>query len=157
MAISRPVLIGVVVLAAIVIGAYLLYGGGGVPYSPYGAPAAETTPAEETPPAQETPAAGEVVEIQIEGTEWKLIPAEVEVSEGVRVKITFRNTGTYPHALVIENPDTGFRVASEVIGPGQETVFEFDAPESGTYVLYCPVGNHRQLGMEGTFTVTGGS
>jgi uncharacterized cupredoxin-like copper-binding protein len=41
-----------------------------------------------------------------------------------------------------------------VIPVGQEGYFVFTAPsEPGDYAFWCHVGEHKELGMEGTMTV----
>ena len=39
------------------------------------------------------------------------------------------------------------------LSPGQSGVLTVDLSKPGTYEFYCPVGNHREQGMEGTITV----
>jgi plastocyanin len=68
-----------------------------------------------------------------------------------QVTIEFSNTSDTPHAVEIE----GNGIEEET-----ETVTAADAPpltvdlQPGTYTFYCPVGNHRADGMEGTLTVS---
>jgi plastocyanin len=76
-------------------------------------------------------------------------PKTLSVKEGERVKITFRNTGG-THDLRID----GYDVGTKVIQAGQSESFEFVANEAGTFEYYCSVGNHREMGMVGTLTVT---
>ena len=42
---------------------------------------------------------------------------------------------------------------TETIGPGESASVTVDL-ESGTYEMYCPIGNHRDLGMTGEVTVS---
>ena len=65
------------------------------------------------------------------------------------VTFTYDNPSQVPHAFEVE----GNGVEEET-----ETITESDASvavdlEAGTYTYYCPVGSHRQAGMEGTLTV----
>jgi plastocyanin len=66
------------------------------------------------------------------------------------ISVEFANDSQVPHAAEIE----GNGVEEET-----ETVTGRDAPPltvelpAGTYTIYCPVGNHREAGMEATLTV----
>lgn len=55
-----------------------------------------------------------------------------------------------PHTVAIEG--SGVDEAGEVVQPGSEATVTAEV-EAGEYTFYCPVGNHRQQGMEGTLTV----
>jgi plastocyanin len=65
------------------------------------------------------------------------------------VTFTYSNPSQVPHAFEVE----GNGVEEET-----DTITESEASvtvqlEAGEYVFYCPVGQHRQAGMEGTLTV----
>ena len=112
------------------------------------------TPAEKevTPPAGPTGAdtkAAKVNEFTIEGSEFKFSPSTISVSKGDKVKITFKNTGTVVHNLVID----GLGVSTKTIPNGQTDTVEFTADKTGTFEFYCSVDAHRQKGMEGKATV----
>jgi uncharacterized cupredoxin-like copper-binding protein len=55
-----------------------------------------------------------------------------------------------PHAIEIEGE--GVEQESATIEPGAVTTVRANL-RPGTYTFYCPVGDHRQQGMEGTLTV----
>jgi plastocyanin len=65
------------------------------------------------------------------------------------VTIKLVNESSVPHAVEVEG--NGVEEESETI-TGSETELTVDL-EAGEYVFYCPVGQHRQNGMEGTLTV----
>jgi uncharacterized cupredoxin-like copper-binding protein len=56
-----------------------------------------------------------------------------------------------PHAIEIEG--NGVEEETETIQPGGRASVTVDL-RPGRYEFYCPVGNHRQQGMEGTLTVS---
>lgn len=56
-----------------------------------------------------------------------------------------------PHAVEIEGE--GVEEESPTIQPGTETADVTANLRPGTYTFYCPIGDHRQQGMEGTLTV----
>jgi len=108
-----------------------------------------------TPEATQEPAAagggggGEAVQVSAPADgSLKFDQAELTAKAG-EVTFTFSNPSSVPHALEIE----GNGVEEET-----ETITGSDAPltvdlEPGTYTYYCPVGQHRSAGMEGTLTV----
>jgi plastocyanin len=66
------------------------------------------------------------------------------------VKVVFDNPSSVPHGVTITG--SGTDAASDVI-TGAETSFTV-ALKPGKYSFYCPVGDHRAEGMEGTITVS---
>jgi plastocyanin len=75
-------------------------------------------------------------------------PAELTAPAG-EVSIELVNESSTPHAVEVEG--NGVEEESETI-TGGNTTLTVDL-EPGEYVYYCPVGNHRGGGMEGTLTV----
>ena len=118
-----------------------------------GGNAESTTP----PPAETTPAdtgaaasgggggGGEKVSL----TEFKITPKDATVKAG---KVTFdvSNDGGVPHALEIEG--NGTEEKTDILTGGQSATLEANL-KPGKYEWYCPVGDHRSEGMEGTLTV----
>ena len=79
------------------------------------------------------------------GGEVSWEPADLSASAG-SVTIKLVNESDNPHAVEIEG-----KGESETI-TASETELTVDL-EAGEYTFYCPVGQHRQNGMEGTLTV----
>ena len=75
-------------------------------------------------------------------------PGELSAPAG-SVTITLVNESDTPHAVEVEG--NGVEEESDVVTGGQ-TDLSVDL-EAGEYTFYCPVGSHRQQGMEGTLTV----
>jgi plastocyanin len=92
--------------------------------------------------------------VSISATEFKFDPANPQVKAGT-VEFKLTNDGQAPHALEVEGP--GGEAETKTLQPGQSATLDADLGRAGKYTMYCPVGNHRQQGMEGTVTVTGGS
>ena len=65
------------------------------------------------------------------------------------VTINFDNPSSTDHAVEIEG--NGVEESSDTITQGKTSVTADLKP--GTYDFYCPVGSHRQQGMEGKLTV----
>jgi uncharacterized cupredoxin-like copper-binding protein len=73
-------------------------------------------------------------------------------AEPGKVTIRLRNPSSAdkPHAVEVEGK--GVEKESATIEPGERTSLTVRL-KKGTYEFYCPVGNHRSAGMEGTLTV----
>jgi plastocyanin len=67
-----------------------------------------------------------------------------------KVTITMDNPSDVPHAVEIEG--NGVEAEGKTVGKGAKSIASGDL-KAGTYDFYCPVGNHRAEGMEGTLTV----
>jgi plastocyanin len=90
--------------------------------------------------------------VELVATEFAFDPADVSVDEAGETTFTVSNDGEFPHALEIEG--NGLEEETDTIDPGGSGSLTVDL-EPGEYVLYCPVGNHREQGMEGTLVVGG--
>ena len=88
----------------------------------------------------------------ITATEFKFDPSMVELAKSGEMTFTLVNDGQLTHALEIEGQ--GIEEESDEIDGGASTDLTVDL-EAGEYELYCPVGNHREQGMEGTLVVGG--
>jgi manganese oxidase len=113
--------------------------------------------------------------------EWELVAEEVEVevapgvmypawayngqvpgptlraTEGDRLRIVFKNRGAHPHTIHFH----GFHPANmdgvfELVGPGEEFVYEFDAEPFGCHLYHChtmPLKKHIEKGLYGAFII----
>lgn len=95
-------------------------------------------------------AGGGAVEIVLD--DFGLEPATLSLAAGT-VTLHVVNEGSSPHALEVEGGS--LEEGTDELAPGEsaELVVEL---EEGEYELYCPVGDHRGRGMEGTLTVGDG-
>jgi plastocyanin len=91
---------------------------------------------------------GETVDMSL--TDFALNPADPTVKPG-SVTFNVTNDGSAPHALEVEGP--GGEVETETLSGGGSEKLTVDLNQPGTYEMYCPVGNHREMGMEGQVTV----
>jgi plastocyanin len=87
--------------------------------------------------------------VEISETEYALDPADPSVSAG---EVTFEvtNDGSITHNLEVEG--NGVEEEVEDIAPGDSGSLTAEL-EPGSYEIYCSIGNHKDLGMEGTLTV----
>lgn len=91
--------------------------------------------------------------IEISGTEFELSPATVELDAPGVYTFRFTNDGSTVHALEVEGH--GIEEETEAIDAGETAELTVELSEEGEYELYCPVGNHKDQGMEGTVVVGG--
>ena len=75
-------------------------------------------------------------------------PGELSAAAGT-VTIKLVNESSVPHAVEVEG--NGVEEETETV-TGGEVELSVDL-EPGEYTYYCPVGQHRQNGMEGALTV----
>ena len=100
---------------------------------------------------QSTPASDSV---KLSETEFKITPADVTVDKAGKVTFEVANDGKFDHSLEVEGPNG--EVETDTIPPGRSATLEVDLGKAGTYEMYCPIGNHRDMGMEGEISVAGG-
>ncbi|HUY98880.1 MAG TPA: cupredoxin domain-containing protein [Thermomicrobiaceae bacterium] len=62
------------------------------------------------------------------------------------------NTGTFTHSVEITGNGIVQKFESTV-KPGEKATLQLNL-KAGTYTVFCPVGNHRDRGMQVTVTVT---
>lgn len=93
--------------------------------------------------------AEEAKEIIVQGNEYSFLPLKIILNKGEAVRLVFRNTGTSPHNLTINE----LGIETKTIGPGKSDEIEFTPEKEGTFDFYCSFGNHKSLGMEGTLEV----
>jgi uncharacterized cupredoxin-like copper-binding protein len=62
------------------------------------------------------------------------------------------NTGKATHSLTIEGPG-GMDMTSDTVQGGRSTTMTVTL-QAGRYEVYCPIGNHRAMGMSTTLTVS---
>jgi plastocyanin len=89
--------------------------------------------------------------IEMTASDFAFDPSAVQVDQTGSVTFRLTNDGTFPHALEIEGQ--GIEEATATLQPGESGEVTVDFGEEGSYVLYCPVGDHRDRGMEGELTV----
>ena len=86
-------------------------------------------------------------------SEFKLDPSRVSVDTPGTYTFKAVNDGQFVHALEIEGH--GVEEKTEDIQPGESAELTVDLKEAGDYELYCPVDDHRAMGMDGSVDVGG--
>ncbi len=126
--------------------------------------------APETSETPETSESGETVEpgdeasspIELVETSYDISLADMAGDEEP-LTVAVSNPGTYTfvvandssivHALEIEG--NGVEAETGDIAPGATAMLEVELPAAGEYDMYCPIGNHKELGMDGSVQVEG--
>ena len=85
----------------------------------------------------------------VTGSNFVFSPKTMTVKKGDTVKITFVNSGG-THDWNLDE----FNAHSGIIQGGASKTVTFVADKAGSFEYYCAVGQHRQMGMKGTLTVT---
>ena len=108
-----------------------------------------STPAATQEPSSGGGGGGETVDVSApEDGSLKFDQSELTAKAG-NVTFKFSNPSQVPHAFEVEG--NGVEEETDVVTQGDASVSVDLKP--GTYEYYCPVGQHRQAGMEGTLTV----
>jgi plastocyanin len=91
--------------------------------------------------------------IEVVAREFEFDPDEITASAGETLVIVLMNEGTVDHNIEVEIGDEEFTLDDNV-EPDDSAELTFEVPdEPGDHVFYCPIDDHRALGMEGTFTI----
>jgi uncharacterized cupredoxin-like copper-binding protein len=112
--------------------------------------APSTSAAESSPAGASGTAAGQAQTVQVKASEYSFSLPSTTLRPG-SYTFTMANDGHATHAMEIDGPGVADQKSSTV-GPGGTSTLTVTL-QPGSYTLYCPVGNHRQLGMQTTLTV----
>jgi uncharacterized cupredoxin-like copper-binding protein len=102
---------------------------------------------------QSTSQAAETIDVSL--TDFKIDPPNPRIAKAGRVAFQVKNDGGTVHSLEVEGPNGEAKLPSD-LNPGQTGALTVDLSTPGKYEWYCPVGRHREFGMEGEITVAGG-
>jgi uncharacterized cupredoxin-like copper-binding protein len=94
-------------------------------------------------------------EVEVEATEFAFEGlADFKGKVGEKIEFKLENTGKTTHNFELFDP-TGKEVAEiEDVAPGGEGEVVVELTTAGNYTFLCAIGNHKDKGMKGTFTVT---
>jgi plastocyanin len=92
--------------------------------------------------------------VQIAESDFRLTPSVVTITQPGVYTFHAVNRGQATHALELEG--NGVEVETKDLAPGESADLKVQL-EAGTYELYCPVDDHRGMGMEGSVRVGGGA
>jgi plastocyanin len=83
-------------------------------------------------------------------TDFAIALSSTELTAGT-YSVTVTNSGKATHSLTIKGPG-GVDVTSDTLQGGKTTTMTVTL-QPGRYEVYCPIGNHRAMGMDTTVTV----
>jgi uncharacterized cupredoxin-like copper-binding protein len=103
---------------------------------------------------------GVIKTFTIKESEFKLSPSRVTLSKPGTYSFKAENDGSVQHSLEIEGKglksaggQVGEAKLKQALNPGQSGVLTVTFQKPGTYVMYCPIDDHEQLGMKGVVVV----
>jgi uncharacterized cupredoxin-like copper-binding protein len=100
-------------------------------------------------------AGGGAQTVSVGETEYQLDPSDPSVKAGT-VTFDVSNDGKVTHSLEVEGPNGNQSLAQD-LNPGDSGKLTVDLGKPGKYTFFCPIDNHRGMGMEGTITVGSGA
>jgi uncharacterized cupredoxin-like copper-binding protein len=89
--------------------------------------------------------------VEMTAVDYKFNPSDQSVKSG-EVTFNLKNDGQAPHSLEIEDVNGQDQEIEGDVGPGQSGTLKVNLPP-GKYEFYCPVDDHKEMGMEGEITV----
>jgi uncharacterized cupredoxin-like copper-binding protein len=96
-------------------------------------------------------AAGGGQTVDMSAVDYKFDPSDQAVKSG-NVTFNLKNDGQQPHSLEIEDVNGQDQEIEGDVSPGQSGTLTVNLP-AGKYEFYCPVDDHKEMGMEGEITV----
>jgi uncharacterized cupredoxin-like copper-binding protein len=96
-------------------------------------------------------AAGGGQTVDMTAVNYKFDPSDPTVKSG-NVTFDLKNDGQQTHSLEIEDVNGSDQELEGDVSPGQTGTLTVNLPP-GKYEFYCPVANHKEMGMEGEITV----
>ena len=112
----------------------------------------DTTSAAEPASTEATTASGGGgASVDVSLTDYALTPADPTVKAG-EVTINASNDGAVTHSIEVEGPGEETELPND-LAPGEKGSLTVDLSQPGTYEWYCPIDDHKGLGMEGEITV----
>jgi uncharacterized cupredoxin-like copper-binding protein len=96
-------------------------------------------------------ASGAAGTVDISARDFSFDPSDPTVKAG-QVTFNLKNDGQTTHSLEIEDVNGSDAEIEGDVAPGQSGTLKVSL-KPGTYEFYCPVDDHKEMGMEGEITV----
>jgi uncharacterized cupredoxin-like copper-binding protein len=120
----------------------------------------KTTTAHKKAPTGGVASGGVIKTVTIKEVDFELSPSSVTLSKPGTYSFKAKNDGATQHSLEIEGKglksaggQAGEAKLEQVLNPGQNGVLRVTFHKPGTYVMYCPIDEHEQLGMKGEVVI----
>jgi uncharacterized cupredoxin-like copper-binding protein len=120
----------------------------------------KTTTARKKAPTGGGASGGVIKTVTIKEVDFELSPSSVTLSKPGTYSFKAKNDGATQHSLEIEGKglksaggQVGEAKLEQVLNPGQNGVLRVTFHKPGTYVMYCPIDEHEQLGMKGEVVI----
>jgi uncharacterized cupredoxin-like copper-binding protein len=120
----------------------------------------KTTTAHKKAPTGGGASGGVIKTVTIKEVDFELSPSSVTLSKPGTYSFKAKNDGATQHSLEIEGKglksaggQVGEAKLEQVLNPGQNGVLMVTFHKPGTYVMYCPIDEHEQLGMKGEVVI----
>jgi uncharacterized cupredoxin-like copper-binding protein len=89
--------------------------------------------------------------VDLSATDFKFDPSDPTVKSG-QVTFNLKNDGQTTHSLEIEDVNGEDQELEGDVSPGQSGTLTVNL-KPGKYEFYCPIDDHKEMGMEGEITV----
>jgi uncharacterized cupredoxin-like copper-binding protein len=127
-----------------------LAGCGGTGSGSAAAGSPSTASSASSPAGSSSGTASSGTQVTVDASEFTLKLPSDHMAPGTYT-FTMDNVGHATHAIAIEGPGVD-KARSSTAGPGGTATLTVTL-QPGRYEMWCPVGNHKQAGMDTTFTV----
>jgi plastocyanin len=105
---------------------------------------------DDTPGTSSPQSATPVATVRLTESEFKIDPAQLQVTKSGVVEFQVQNGGKVTHALEVEGKGARKQTGDIPAGASASIQVELDP---GSYELYCPLGSHRRKGMSASVNV----
>jgi uncharacterized cupredoxin-like copper-binding protein len=112
-----------------------------------------STAAQGTTAAAGMPAASSAQTVMVGEKEFSITPSSIAVTKPGTYTFKVTNNGQIGHALEIEGH--GIEQKTATVDPGKTATLRVDLAKTGSYEVYCPIDDHRNMGMKASLTVGG--
>lgn len=93
-------------------------------------------------------------QVVVKMTDFHLALSQPDFTPGTYTFVAV-NAGQAVHTIEIDGPGVSDQRIPAVVQPGQSASLTVTL-QAGTYEVYCPVDDHKAMGMDTHFTVGGG-
>jgi uncharacterized cupredoxin-like copper-binding protein len=85
--------------------------------------------------------------------EFSITPSSISLTKTGTYSFKVTNNGHIGHALEVEGH--GVEQKTGTIDPGKTATLQVNLAKAGSYEVYCPIDDHKNMGMRASLTVGG--